>query len=65
MYQVEVNMICDVKTEEGVKELKKLEHHIENMIDMKAWPEIDCIHHVKVKDITAVNLNKITPKTYL
>lgn len=65
MYQVEVTMTLDVKTEEAVKELKKLPHHIENLVDLKAWPEIDCIHHVKVKDVTEAKLNKIVPKTYL
>ena len=63
MYQVEISMILDVKTEEAVDELKKLTHHVDRLLDLNSWPEIDCVHHVTVKE--SVKLNTIVPKTYL
>lgn len=47
---VRVSML--MKIENGSKEnLKRIEHHVEELLDLDSWPEIKTVYNVIVEDI--------------
>lgn len=52
-----------IDTDESINDLKKLEHHIENLIDIDNYSGINSIFGVKViessnKELQSVNISK-------
>lgn len=49
MKKVKVTMYFDVD-ENGMEEIKKLEHHAEYLLDLDNYPEIESVYGVKVEE---------------
>lgn len=41
----------DDEIESIVDSLKRIEHHIENFVDVDGWPELDTIWDVRVEEL--------------
>lgn len=41
----------EAEIDELVNNVKKLEHHIDYLVDTADWPEIDTIYDVQVKEV--------------
>jgi hypothetical protein len=50
MKDVKVTMYFEVN-ENTVEELKKLEHHAEYLLNLEAYPGIECVYGVKVEEV--------------
>lgn len=49
MKTVKVTMYFDVE-EDGMEEIKKVEHHADYLLDLYSYPEIKSVYGVKVEE---------------
>lgn len=49
MKTLKIIMYLDVE-ENGVEEIKKLEHHVDYILNLDEYPEIKSVHNVKVEE---------------
>lgn len=54
MCKIKIEMKLDLKDEKAIEEFKKLEHHIEYLVNIEDYPEIERIYDVKVKRIIKI-----------
>ena len=47
--KVKLSMVLDINGK-NLEDIKKLEHHIENLVDLDSWPEIINVSSVKVSE---------------
>ena len=49
MIEAVVSMKIEVSNEKAYEELKRIEHHIEELLDLESWPEIQEVSDVHVE----------------
>lgn len=49
MKDVKVTMYFEVN-ENAIEEIKKLEHHVEYLLNLEEYPEIESVYGVKVEE---------------
>lgn len=49
MKKVKVTMYFEVN-ENDIEEIKKLEHHVEYLLNLEEYPEIESVYGVKVEE---------------
>ena len=52
MAKVKLTMIFDVPKVSDVDELKKLEHHVDYLLNLEGYPEIESVYGVEVEVIS-------------
>lgn len=51
MAKVKMTMFFDVPNEDDIEELKRLEHHVEYLLDLDSYPEIESVYGVVVETV--------------